>query len=103
MDSRSYEVDFHNLTIACHQKSTFCLCAAGAEGSVFRGRWHHIDVAVKEMHPQSSSFSRLASIAQDLTHTGQSTVLEGIMKEVQALIDVSQHPNIVRFIGEGER
>ena len=74
--------------------------STGAEGSVFRGRWHHIDVAVKEMHPQSSSFSRLASIAQDLTHTGQSTVLEGIMKEVQALIDVSQHPNIVRFIGE---
>ena len=36
----------------------------GAEGSVFRGRWHHIDVAVKEMHPQSSSFTRLASIAQ---------------------------------------
>ena len=52
------------------------------------------------MHPQSSSFFRLASIAQDLTHTGQSVVLDGIMKEVQALIDVSQHPNIVRFIGE---
>ena len=42
--------------------------------------------------------SRFTS-AQDLTHTGRSTVLDSIMKEVQALIDVSQHPNIVRFIG----
>lgn len=32
----------------------------GAEGSVWRGRWQHIDVAVKEMHPRSLSFNRLA-------------------------------------------
>ncbi len=38
----------------------------GAEGSVWRGRWHHIDVAVKEMHPKSTSFSRLAELAKDM-------------------------------------
>lgn len=51
------------------------------------------------MHPTSASFSRLQAIASDLQHTGHSSALESMMKEVQALIDVSQHPNIVRFIG----
>eukprot|EP00198_Chlamydomonas_reinhardtii_P005376 XP_001694712.1 predicted protein [Chlamydomonas reinhardtii] len=33
---------------------------AGAEGTVWRGRWHHIDVAVKEMHTDSASYDKLA-------------------------------------------
>ena len=34
----------------------------GAEGTVWRAKWHHTDVAVKEMHPQtSSSMTRLAT------------------------------------------
>ena len=37
---------------------------AGAEGTVWRGRWHHIDVAVKEMHTDSASYDKLVSIAK---------------------------------------
>lgn len=51
----------------------------GAEGSVWRGRWHHIDVAVKEMHPKSTSFSRLAELAKDMqsgNDTGTPTLPE---------------------------
>ncbi|GIM07965.1 hypothetical protein Vretimale_12047, partial [Volvox reticuliferus] len=73
----------------------------GAEGVVYRGRWHHIDVAVKEMHPSSASFTHLASIGKDLSaHDPASTEdLAGLIKEVAALIDLGQHPNIIRFIG----
>ncbi|GAX81452.1 hypothetical protein CEUSTIGMA_g8881.t1 [Chlamydomonas eustigma] len=42
----------------------------GAEGSVFLGRWHHISVAVKEMHPQRSPFTRLQDIAKDISEEG---------------------------------
>ncbi len=38
----------------------------GAEGRVWRGRWHHTSVAVKEMRPQSASFARIASVAWEL-------------------------------------
>jgi hypothetical protein len=43
----------------------------GAEGSVFLGRWHHIAVAVKEMHPQRSPFTRLEDIAKDISLEGE--------------------------------
>uniref|UniRef100_A0A7R9VE76 Protein kinase domain-containing protein n=1 Tax=Chlamydomonas euryale TaxID=1486919 RepID=A0A7R9VE76_9CHLO len=89
---------FHNL-IRQDELRMIEEIGCGAEGSVFRGRWHHIDVACKEMHPASYSFDRLTSIANDIVEHGHSTVLEAIMQEVQALIDVSQHPNVVRFIG----
>ncbi len=36
----------------------------GAEGTVWRGRWQHIDVAVKEIHDKAPGFNRLASIAR---------------------------------------
>ncbi|GFR45345.1 hypothetical protein Agub_g6714 [Astrephomene gubernaculifera] len=74
----------------------------GAEGTVWRGRWHHIDVAVKEMHPTSASFGKLVSIAKDLSSpesARSSEVLAGVVKEVSALMDLGQHPNIIRFVG----
>ncbi|GLI70654.1 hypothetical protein VaNZ11_015590, partial [Volvox africanus] len=73
----------------------------GAEGVVYRGRWHHIDVAVKEMHPTSASFGHLASIGKELSAHDPASAedLAGLIKEVAALIDLGQHPNIIRFIG----
>ncbi|KAG2495761.1 hypothetical protein HYH03_006010 [Edaphochlamys debaryana] len=74
----------------------------GAEGTVWRGRWHHIDVAVKEMHPKTASFDKLVSIAKDLSSpesARSNEVLAGVIKEVSALMDLGQHPNIIRFVG----
>ncbi|GLC52106.1 hypothetical protein PLESTB_000583400 [Pleodorina starrii] len=74
----------------------------GAEGIVYRGRWHHIDVAVKEMHPSSASFNQLESVVQDLSCSDSASArqnLANLIREVSALIDLGQHPNIIRFIG----
>eukprot|EP00798_Chlamydomonas_sp_ICE-L_P010698 gene10698-12394_t len=93
---------WHHIDVAIkemHPRTTSFNKLAGAEGSVWRGRWHHIDVAVKEMHPRTTSFNRLAAIAVDLSKNERSCIMDSIMQEVQALVDVSQHPNIVRFIG----
>ncbi|MEW5311348.1 MAG: hypothetical protein WDW38_003069 [Sanguina aurantia] len=73
------------------------LVGCGSEGSVWRGKWRHIDVAIKEMHHMATSFARLK------TYTEHNTCkqLAGMMNEVKALLDLSQHPNIVHFIGVG--
>lgn len=80
----------------------------GAEGCVWRARFHHADVAVKEMKATTlSSFSRLTSIRKggstsneiDLSQQDEE-VLQAVLKEVCTLMDLTNHPKIVRYIGE---
>jgi hypothetical protein len=50
----------------------------------------------------SNALARSAAIYQALQHGASCVpaVLDAIIQEVATLVDVSQHPNIVRFIGE---
>ena len=53
---------------------------------MWRGRWQHIDVAVKEMHTSSSTYDKLVSLAEELNSPESATHKEavaGVIKEVR--------------------